>query len=114
MPLLEFMSLGVPALAPRHTAMAEYLDDSNSFPIDWSTYPTCWPQDPSRRWRTHQCRVHWDSVVAAYRRSYAVACDEPRRYAAMRESARVTIADFCNDTRVARLMADVLEVVGAR
>ena len=33
-PLMEFMSCGKPALAPRHTSLLDYLDDANSIAIE--------------------------------------------------------------------------------
>lgn len=111
MPMMEFMSLGVPAVAPRHTAMAEYLDDGNSFAVDWSGYPTCWPQDPSRRWRTHQCRVHWDSLRAQYLASHSVAADDPHKHRAMREQSVETQRAFSGDKHVRDRLRAVLDDV---
>lgn len=114
MPMMEFMSLGVPAIAPRHTAMAEYLTDANSLPVRWSLYPTCWPQDPSRRWRTHLCRVHWDSLREQFQASHELVSEQPDRHRAMRNNAISTQRDFSSDRAVGERLRHVLTaVIGA-
>lgn len=111
MPMMEFMSLGVPAIAPRHTAMAEYLTDANSLPVQWSLYPTCWPQDPSRRWRTHLCRVHWDSLREQFQASHELASGQPDRHRAMREDAIRTQREFSGDRAVGERLRHVMAAV---
>ena len=46
LPLMEFMSCGKPAVAPRTTAMIDYLDADNAFLIDSTDELTAWPHDP--------------------------------------------------------------------
>ena len=46
MPLMEFMSAGRPVIAPRHTAMADYIDESSAFIVASSPEHNVWPDDP--------------------------------------------------------------------
>ncbi|PNA31995.1 glycosyltransferase, partial [Pseudomonas sp. MPR-AND1A] len=45
LPLMEFMACGKPAIAPNHTAMKDYIDDSVAFIVRSSEELTIWPQD---------------------------------------------------------------------
>ncbi len=83
LPLMEFMSCGVPALATRNTAMLDYVDTDSHFVIASSPAPTIWPHDPRHLIRTLQHRVNWQSIVDAYEDSYQVAQAQPERYQAM-------------------------------
>ena len=48
LPLMEFMSSGKPAVAPRNTAMIDYIDADNAFIVDSSEEATAWPHDRAR------------------------------------------------------------------
>jgi glycosyltransferase involved in cell wall biosynthesis len=82
LPLMEFMSSGVPAIAPKNTAMLDYIDDSNAFVVESTPELAYWPHDPrpcttplstvrhwsgSRRARTGKCATprlqHRSSIV---------------------------------------------------
>lgn len=110
MPLMEFLSAGVPAVAPDHTAMADYVDTDSSFVVTSSPFPTIWPQDPRQLWKVHKHRVDWESLVQAYRDSYRVATQEPMRYAAMSAAAEARQAEFSSDEVVAAQLATALKV----
>jgi glycosyltransferase involved in cell wall biosynthesis len=87
LPLLEFMSCGKPVIAPNHTAMADYVDESVAFVIKSSREHNVWPQDPRALFRTLRYRLNWTSICAAYRESYDMARNAPEKY--MQMSGRV-------------------------
>ena len=101
LPLMEFMSAGRPAIAPDHTAMADYVDSRNGFVLRHSDEYNVWPQDSRDLYRTMRHRLDWDSLMQAYQASYAVATAEPGRYAAMGEAARDAIRRICGPETVA-------------
>ena len=94
-PLMEFMSCGKPALAPRHTSLLDYLDDSNSIAIEATTEPCIWPHDERAVLRTLQYRVSWESTVAALRRSFSVYHEDPDSYRRMGAAAAGAMARYC-------------------
>jgi len=96
LPLMEFMSCGKPAVAPRTTAMIDYLDADNAFIIDTTDELTAWPHDPRRAFRTLRYVTDWASVCRAYRASYDVAKDDPERYAQMSAHAVTSLQAFCS------------------
>jgi glycosyltransferase involved in cell wall biosynthesis len=96
LPLMEYMSAGKPALAPAHSAMADYLDDTNGFLITSDLEPTIWPHDPRQAFRTRRHRIDFDSVAAAYRDSYHTATADPARYAAMARAAHDRLRLHCS------------------
>lgn len=101
LPLMEYMSAGVPAVACRHTSMLDYIDSDCAFVIGSSLEMGAWPHDQRQAYRTMRRRVHFQSLVNAYRRSYYVAHHEPDVYARMSEAARQSLERYCS-TRVVR------------
>lgn len=93
LPLMEFMSAGKPAIAPNHTAMADYLNDENAFIVKSSEEWTCWAHDPRRALRAFRYRIDWGSLRDAYIRSYQVALCEPDVYLRMSRSASVALGE---------------------
>jgi glycosyltransferase involved in cell wall biosynthesis len=96
LPLMEFMSCGKPAVAPRTTAMIDYIDADNSFIIDTTEELTAWPHDPRRAFRTLRYVTDWASLCDAYRASYQVAKQEGERYAQMSAHAVRSLEQFCS------------------
>ena len=80
---MEFMAAGRPAVAPRHTAMAEYVTPDDAFVVSDHLRPAFWPHDPRQAHTCMRHQVEFDSLVRAYRESFAVARDAPERYGRM-------------------------------
>ncbi len=92
-PLSEFMGQGVPAVAPDHTAMGEYISSDNAFIIQSNQYPMFWPLDFRRKAIRTRCRsMHWSSLRDAYLQSYEVARYQPATYETMRVRSIEAIA----------------------
>ncbi|MCY1539995.1 hypothetical protein D9M68_756090 [compost metagenome] len=83
LPLMEFLCAGKPAIAPVHTAMADYVDEQLAFLLKCSLEPFCWPHDPTGIFMTHRHRLNWQSLVEAYKASYQVAKSTPEHYRRM-------------------------------
>jgi len=96
LPLIEFMSAGVPAVSPRHTAMIDYITDENSFVVDhsWSWVP--WPNDPRLRFRCVNYPIIWESLVDAFVSSYETAARNHELYKRMSDSANETMKLICS------------------
>jgi glycosyltransferase involved in cell wall biosynthesis len=100
LPLMEFMSCGKPAVAPRHTSMVDYVDQQVAFPVQWSLEPCCWPHDGRCAIRAHRCRIDWQSLVAAFGDSYEVARFQPDRYQQMSRLATERLKQHCSEQAV--------------
>jgi len=100
LPLLEFMSGGRPAIAPRHTAMLDYINADNALIVASDEEYCAWPHDPRNALTTTRHRVAWSSLVENFREGYRIASLDPGRYAALSDAARATMQGFCNDRRV--------------
>ncbi len=94
LPLQQALAAGRPSIAPRHTAMADYLDDSVGFVIGAHPEPTFWPHDPEQRTETYWNRLVWSDLRDAFLTSAEVAFAERSRYDAMAAAARSRMADF--------------------
>jgi hypothetical protein len=108
MPLMEFMSVGKPVIAPCHTAMADYIDDSAAFILGTSPEHNVWPNDPRHLYTTMRERLKWDTLVAAFAESYRVVKEEPERYARMGTNAREIMRRYCSDEAVRDRLRDIL------
>ena len=112
LPLMEAMSAGKPAIAPPHTGMSDYLDESCAFLVRSTPEPCDWPQDPRMALRTHRRRIDLGSLVAAYAESFAVSADGPERYLAMSRAATERLRWHCSSAVVeSRLRAMLVEAM---
>ena len=101
LPLMEYMSCGIPAIAPDNTAMADYISSDNAFIVESSPEPHYWPHDPQEIYTTLWYRPSWESLHSAYLNSYSVARGDPERYAAMSEHAWQSQFEFCSREKLA-------------
>jgi glycosyltransferase involved in cell wall biosynthesis len=97
LPLMEFMSCGKPAIAPRNTAMEDYIDEEAAFVVDSSLEPCCWPQDTRNVFRAHRYRINWHALSTALHDSYRTARHDPMRYAAMSACAVARLRAHCSE-----------------
>lgn len=110
LPLMEYMSAGKVAIAPCHTSMRDYVDEECAFVVDSSEEIGSWPHDPRQTLRTLRHRIHHQSLVSAFRRSYYVATQEPAVYDAMSRAAVESLRRYCSmDVVGPRLAASMLE-----
>jgi glycosyltransferase involved in cell wall biosynthesis len=108
LPLMEYMSCGKPAVAPRHSAMLDYISPENAFVIDSSAEPSPWYNDPRHAYRTLRQRIDFETLLTAYRESYRVANEEPDRYAAMSVQARRSLEQYCSSAVVSKQLQEFL------
>lgn len=111
LPLMEFLSGGKPVIAPAHSAMADYLNEQLAFLLHTSLEPACWPHDPTGMLHTHRHRLNWQSLMEAFRHSYAVARDNPQRYQQMSSQAYVQMRDFASTEQVGKPLEAFLQQV---
>jgi glycosyltransferase involved in cell wall biosynthesis len=113
LPLMEFMSCGKPAVAPRTTAMIDYLNADNAFLIESTDELTAWPHDPRKAFRTLRYVTNWASLCRAYQASYDVAKNQPTSYAQMSAQAVSSLQGFCSqavaEQRLRVFFAQLLE-----
>ncbi|WP_178106808.1 glycosyltransferase [Pseudomonas mangiferae] len=114
LPLMEFLSAGKPVLAPRHTAMLDYLDPALGFVVDTRPEPSCWSHDPTGKLRTRRHRLNWESLMLAYRASHRQARANPEAYRAMSAEAFRRMRDYCAVDGVAERLGGFLADVLAR
>ena len=97
LPLMESMSWGKPAVAPRHTSMNEYIDESTGFIVETNREPCAWPHDTRAAVRAFRHRVNWESVARAFADSFTMCRTEPQRYARMSADAIEIQRQFCSE-----------------
>jgi glycosyltransferase involved in cell wall biosynthesis len=114
LPLLEFMAAGVPAIAPDHTAMETYINNTNAFVVASSKQPYIWPNDPRRALRTVSNRIDWDSLRQAYVDSAEVLEEDRARYEVMSQAAVNVVQQHYSVERVARDLENFLTITARR
>ncbi len=114
MPLMEFMSAGVPAVATRNTAMEDYVSTDTAFIVESSPAPTIWPQDPRIMIRTLQYRVSWESLEQQFRESYRVAKYDSCHYRSLSHRSLSVMESYCADDTVQRQLSHFLNVAVTR
>ena len=96
LPLMEFMASGRPIIAPLHTAMLDYLDETTGFPVrcfrEWSS----WPHDPRSLKRSYRHQPDWQDLVDALRDSHRLALERWSDYEAMSVAARARSYVHCS------------------
>ena len=100
LPLMEFLSYGKPAIAPRNTAMTDYFDERIGFVVNSSKELCCWPHDPRNVFRAHRYRTDWQSLVDAFSASYRLKRGNPQRYDEMARAAITRMQDYCSQSVV--------------
>jgi glycosyltransferase involved in cell wall biosynthesis len=109
MPLMEYMSCGIPAIAPAHTAMADYVSPDNAFVIgSGDGAPMVWPYGDLQHTRTTRPRIDWESLMDAFRDSYRMAKTDRAGYMAMSSRAAISMRDYCGNEAVKTRLADFL------
>jgi len=111
LPLMEFMSCGVPAIAPATTALADYIDSEVAFVIQGSDEITHWQHDSRRRYRALQTRIDWSSLVEAYLDSYAMAKTDASGYRDMSQRASERLRQHCSQESVRERLSDFLNTI---
>lgn len=105
LPLMEFFSSGKPAIAPVHTAMADYVTADMAFLLKTALEPFCWPHDPTGVFATHRHRLNWQSLLEAFKTSYRIARGDPERYLEMSRHAAQGMQVFASVDVLAKPLA---------
>lgn len=96
LPLMEFLSCGKPAVAPRHSAMLDYIDEQVAFVVDSWLDSTAWSHDPRLAYRTRRHQIDWASLRDAYLNAYQCITTDPERYQRMATSAVERMRGHCS------------------
>lgn len=113
LPLMEFMSGGKPAIAPAHTAMADYIDSEVAFVLRATRQITNWPNDPSGLFRTMSFRLDWESLRDAFAQSYHLARTSPEQYREMSKRARSRMNEYASPEIVREKLRSFFSSVAA-
>jgi glycosyltransferase involved in cell wall biosynthesis len=114
LPLQQAMAAGRPALAPRHTAMRDYIDDSIGYVIESHPEPTFWPHDPDRRMETTWHRLVWADLRAKMLASAELVENDQSSYDKLASSARRRMTVYASRDTVARSWRQILRCLPSR
>ncbi|MEZ5569499.1 MAG: glycosyltransferase [Halioglobus sp.] len=111
LPLMEYMSCGVPAIAPDNTAMADYICSNSAFIVESTPEPHYWPHDPQQIFTTLWYRPSWESLHKAYRDSYELANASQERYRSMSMQAWKNQYEYCSSDVLSNRLAAFLNSI---
>ena len=109
LPLMRALAGGRPAIAPDHSAMADYIDSSVAFVPGSNPEPACWPHDPEKRLSTMRHRLVWSDLRDAFLQSSGVAEQEPAGYRRMAAAARDRMRQYASVDRVEMALRSALQ-----
>ncbi|WP_439886998.1 glycosyltransferase [Pseudomonas sp. MBLB4123] len=110
LPLMEFLSCGKPAIAPRHSAMIDYIDESVAFVVDSWLDATAWSHDPRLAYRTQRHQINWESLRDAYLAAYRCAKEEPERYRQLAHNAIERMQHHCSREAASQTLSAFLRL----
>lgn len=110
LPLMEFLSCGKPAVAPRHSAMLDYIDEEVAFIVDSWLDATAWSHDPRLAYRTLRHQIDWSSLVEAYRTAYQCVLNDPSRYEKMSAAAIERMRGHCSQAVATEKLRQFLSI----
>ncbi len=96
LPLMEYLSCGKPAIAPRNSAMLDYIDADVGFVVNSFEDYTTWPHDPRVAYRTRRHQIDWSSLAQGYQDAYACITQDPDRYKQMSSTAITRMQNHCS------------------
>ena len=94
LPLQQAMAAGRPAIAPRHTSMSDYVDESVALVVESHPEPTFWPHDPERRYETTWHRLVWTDLRDRFLEAAGLIASNPRRYEELAVAGALRMADY--------------------
>lgn len=112
LPLMEFLSCGRPAVAPRNSAMLDYMDESVGFVVEGWSDPAVWPHDPREAYRGLRQQIDWESLMKAYQSAYQCA-KTPEHYAALSRNAIERMRGHCSRAVAKQKLQDFLGLINA-
>ena len=107
-PLMEFFAAGKPAIAPNHTALADYVSPDIAFVPRFTREHTVWPFDPRDLFTTMRYRLDWASFENALRESFSIATAKDGKYSAMALAAHAKMRDYASATKIRTLLAEAV------
>lgn len=96
----EFMSAGRPVIAPRHSALSDWLEPEHPLIIRSSRQPTHWAGDPDKRMRYQDHRLQWQSMCEVFQDSFDLATRGAAQYQALSARASARARDLASESRL--------------
>lgn len=110
LPLMEMLSCGKPAVAPRNSAMEDYMDAEVGFVVNSWLDGTAWPHDPRLAYRTCRHQLDWASLRDSYRAAYRCYREQPEEYRRLSGNAIERMRLHCSQATVRQRLVDLLDI----
>ncbi|RUL82085.1 glycosyltransferase [Tautonia sociabilis] len=108
LPLQESLAAGRPAVAPRHSALEDYIDDQVAFVVRSDPEPTYIPHDPDPRFETSWHRLNWQQLHDHLLEAARVAERDPERYRRMADAGRRRMKSLASREAAASALIEAL------
>jgi glycosyltransferase involved in cell wall biosynthesis len=110
LPLMEMLSCGIPALAPRNSAMLDYIDSDVGFVVNSWEDGTAWPHDPRLAYRTCRHQLDWASLRDVYLSAYHCYRDAPQEYRRLSANAVERMRGHCSQAVAKQRVCELLGI----
>jgi glycosyltransferase involved in cell wall biosynthesis len=111
LPLMRALAGGRPAIAPDHTALADYMDDAVGFVIRSHPEPAYLPHDPDKKLITTRYRLVWSDILESFRESAGLVDEDRSRYFALADAARYRMVEHASRSVVREALKSALRGV---
>lgn len=109
LPLQNSLGAGRPGIAPCHSGMSDYFEESVGLVVESHPEPASWPHDIEQRVTTRWARIVWQSLHDQFRAGYEMARHNAGRYQAMAERARHRANEYASAARIWPTLAAALD-----
>src|SRR5690606_10881175 len=96
LPLMEYLACGKRAVAPCHSALADYINGDVAFTRRSAAAPTISPHDPRIAYRRLRQQIDRTPLRQAYRAGFACYREQPDRYDEMCNAATQRMQQNCS------------------
>lgn len=110
LPLMEMLSCGKPAVAPRNSAMEDYIDGDVGFVVNSWLDGTAWPHDPRLAYRTCRHQLDWASLRDAYLAAYRCYREQPQEYRRLSSNAVERMRLHCSQAVTRERLIELLDL----
>ncbi len=112
LPLQNLLGAGRPGIAPRHSGMSDYFDETVGLVVASHPEPASWPHDVTQRVTTRWARIVWQSLHDQFRAGYELARTDAGRYQALAGRGRQRAKEYASAESVWPLLVKALEAAG--
>jgi hypothetical protein len=109
--LLDFAAKGIPAIAPKHTAILDCQDKKTSLIVECSKEPVHSSLSDTEKLHSFKFRLNWESLRDQIKHAHRIAISQPRKFKKFSRNSHQFYINIMNKDQLPRL-ASLLSAPG--